>query len=247
MFKNVIAESSGITPKVPYHTFRTYDEAIETGNEVMEEMGCENMKEMRNLSAEELLKTKTSNGSMTVDGYAITEQPYLTYEKGENNEQALLNGYNADEAYVFMMFSNHSKADTYVEDLKEIAGDYSEELAKMYPAADDDIAKANIYELYGVAWFDYSHHTWSDYLAAQDKDVYLYYFNKENGGIGPWHSGEMAYAYGNLDMDSGNYDEVDKRCQIQWWLTGPTLPKQEILMLQIFQSGRDTMRTQTRF
>ena len=74
----------------------------------------------------------------------------------------------------FVFLSNHSKADTYVEDLKEIAGEYNEELAQMYPATDDDEAKVNIYELYGVAWFDYSHHTWSDYLAAQDKDALLF-------------------------------------------------------------------------
>ena len=210
LFKNVIAESSGITPKVPYHTFRTYDKAISTGKEVMEEMGCDNMAQMREVPAEKLLQTKTNNGSMTVDGYAITEQPYLTYEKGENNEQALLNGYNADEAYVFMMFNNKSTADTYVEDLKEMVGDYNEELAAMYPASDDDQAKANLYELYGVAWFDYSHHTWSDYMAAENRDVYLYYFNKDNGGLGVWHSGEVPYAYGNLDLSSGNYDDVDE-------------------------------------
>ena len=35
-------------------------------------------------------------------------------------------------------------------------------------------------------------------------------FAKENGGIGPWHSGEMIYAYGNVPASS-NYDDSDRK------------------------------------
>jgi para-nitrobenzyl esterase len=38
----------------------------------------------------------------------------------------------------------------------------------------------------------------------------LYYFAKENGRLGSWHSGEMAYMYGNIPEDSRLYDESDR-------------------------------------
>ena len=64
----------------------------------MEEFSAKSIDELRSIPAEKLVKTNADNSAMTVDGYAITEQPYLTYEKGNNNEQALLNGYNSHEA-----------------------------------------------------------------------------------------------------------------------------------------------------
>ena len=46
-------------------------------------------------------------------------------------------------------------------------------------------------------------------MASEKRPTYLYYFNKENGGIGTWHAGEMPYLYGNLSRNLGSYDEAD--------------------------------------
>ena len=35
---------------------------------------------------------------MTIDGYALPKSPYEVYLANENNEEALLNGYNIKEA-----------------------------------------------------------------------------------------------------------------------------------------------------
>ncbi len=79
LFRYAIAESSGITPKVPYHTFRPLSKALEAGEATKQEFGAADVTALRALSAEKLLSTRQSYSSMTVDGYAITEQPYLTY------------------------------------------------------------------------------------------------------------------------------------------------------------------------
>ncbi|MBQ2323172.1 MAG: carboxylesterase family protein, partial [Oscillospiraceae bacterium] len=91
LFRRAIAESSGITAKVPYHTFRPLAAALEMGRNIMAEFGAASMDDLRAVDAEKLVRTKYTNNAMTVDSYAITEQPYLTYEKGENHEEALLN------------------------------------------------------------------------------------------------------------------------------------------------------------
>ena len=225
LFRKAIGESSGVAVVRPYHTFRSYDVALETGANIMAEFGCSSMEEMRELSAEELLSTQFSNGSMTVDGYAITEQPYLTYEKGENNEEALLNGFNADEAYVFLMFSAKPTVDTYKGFIEQIVGDKADDVISLMPATTNEEAKKNYNEFMGLAWFGYSHYSWSNLLAEQNKPVYLYLFNKDNKSLGTWHAGELPYAYGNLDTELGIYDEADEKVSnlmVSYWINFAT-------------------------
>lgn len=209
LFKRAVAESSGITPKVPYHTFRTLKMALDVGADIKKEFGCNSIDELRKVPAEKLLKTKGRNNEMTVDGYAITKQPYLTYEEGDNNEEALLSGFNADEARAFIMFDKKATVETYEEFLEKFAGSFAHELALLRPVNSDKEADASFDELIGVAWFAYSHYTWSEYLKAQDKPCYLYFFTKENKALGPWHAGELPYLYGNIP-DGNNYTEADR-------------------------------------
>ncbi len=219
LFRYAIAESSGITAKKPYHTFRSYAEALDTGNRIMEEFGCRSIEDLRRIPAEKLVNTAFANNSMTVDGYAIVEQPCLTYEKGENNEQALLNGYNMHEADVFVATTKVTK-ENYEELLRKVLGEYAGEAAALFPPAErregysyfidaGGDAKGSFNEVYSCAWFDYSHYLWSSYLADQGRPVYLYFFNKDNGGLGSIHSGEIPYAYGNLPENSRLYSESD--------------------------------------
>ena len=40
--------------------------------------------------------------------------------------------------------------------------------------------------------------------------VYEYCFSKKNGRLGPWHSGEMMYFYGNIPATSSVFDDSDR-------------------------------------
>lgn len=219
LFRRAIAASSGITAKVPYHTFRSREDALNTGAEIMKKLGCSSPDELRKLPADELLKYHDLNNAMTVDGYAITEQPYLTYERGANNEEALLHGFNTHEADVFVATSKVT-ADDYVEKLRPILGEFAEEAAALFPPAEREKAytyvidaggnaKGSFNRLYSAAWFTYSHYCWSRLLSANNRPVYEYWFNKDNGSLGSIHSGELPYVYGNLPNDPKNYDESD--------------------------------------
>ncbi|MCR5100634.1 MAG: carboxylesterase family protein [Butyrivibrio sp.] len=221
LFRRAIAESSGITAKKPYHTFRDLTDALSMGKDIMFEFGVSDVTELRNLSAEELLNTSYSNSAMTVDGYAITEQPYLTYEKGNNHEEALLNGYNANEAEVFNYFVGKITPDNLSERLQTVLGDYTDEAIDLYKPKTNADAKAAFNSILSAAWFEYSHHTWSDYMADQEKPVYLYYFSKENSGLSNKHAGEMPYAYGNIDTSQLAFDESDKELSdimVTYWI-----------------------------
>jgi para-nitrobenzyl esterase len=232
LFRYAIAESSGITAKKPYHTFRTLSRALEMGENIMEEFGAENIADLRAVPAEKLVNTRYTNSAMTVDGYAITEQPYLTYGKGNNNEEALLNGYNGHEADVFS-FMQKVTAETYESSLQGVLGDYAAEGAALYPPEpmDPDYAlpiveqggdaKGSYDKILSAAWFNYSHYNWSRLLAAQNKPVYEYYFTKYNKGLAANHGGEMPYAYGNLDRHAWLYTEEDRalsETMQQYWV-----------------------------
>ena len=217
LFRYAIAESSGITPKVPYHTFRNFEEALAEGRKTLKDFGAGSVSDLRKISAEELLETSAGNSAMTIDGYAITEQPYLTYEKGNNNEQALLNGYNANEADVFNLFTEINDKE-YKEALEELFGKYAGEaleayppypLEKKLPVDSGGTAKGAYDHILGGTWFAYSHKKWSDYMAEQNKNVYFYYFSKENSSLRSYHAGELPYAYGNLWRNAKNYKEDD--------------------------------------
>ncbi len=221
LFRRAIAESSGITAKVPYHTFRTMSDALETGKQILAEFGCADAQALRAIPATKLVDTKYPNNSMTVDGWAITEQPYLTYEKGENHEEALLSGFNAHEADLFNLFTRVDAAD-YPRMLRKILGEGAETAAKLLPPEPVDPAyrvpiverggdaKGSMNKAYSAAWFTYSHDRWSRYVTAEGRDCWEYYFSKSNGALGANHAGELPYVFGNLDRNARAYDEADR-------------------------------------
>ncbi|MBR2596113.1 MAG: carboxylesterase family protein, partial [Solobacterium sp.] len=49
-------------------------------------------------------------------------------------------------------------------------------------------------------------------LAAENNiPVYEYYFDRDNGRLGSWHSGEEVYCYDNIPAGSRLYDETDRQ------------------------------------
>lgn len=231
LFRYAIAESSGITARVPYHTFRNYEDALEMGENIMEEYGAASVAELREVPAEKLVQTSFTNDSMTVDGYAIEKQPFLTYEEGENNEQALLSGFNAHEADVFLLNYQTTK-DNYVDTLENVFEEYAGEVAELIPAAPRDPlymvpldkggdAKGSLNEAVSAAWFTYSHYNWSRYMAAQNKPVYEYMFTKFNNALSNFHAGELPYVYGNLWRHGWVYTQEDmdlSEIMQQYWV-----------------------------
>ena len=106
LFRRAIGESSSLVVQVPSHTFRSMDAATKMGHDIMAEFKAKNLADLRKIPAKKLIKTRYANNSMTVDGYALTEYPWETYAKGQNHEEALMNGFNAREGFGFTFFTN---------------------------------------------------------------------------------------------------------------------------------------------
>ena len=178
------------------------EKALETGQNIMKEQKCSSIEELRKVKASKLVKTKYENPSMTLDGYALTKDPYDVYLAGENNEESLLNGYNVKEADAFVVptyLFNPTNKSNVLSRLKET---FNDEIGqRMYDLYKEEINKdafTAFNEIISVYWFIQPHHSWSNMAYNNDVKVYRYQFTKENGYYGTYHSGEMVYAYGNV-------------------------------------------------
>ncbi len=209
LFRRAIGESSTVTAPEPAHSFRLLPEALSSGEKILERFGVSSVAELRQLPAETLVAAADTQHHMTIDGYVLTQTPCEAYRKGEHNEEAILHGYNSLEGTPFILFSNASLKD-YSEKLQRLFGDYADEVEAIYPASSDQEAKDQFVQAYSAFFFTYGHSCWSRQAAANGEAVYEYYFSKDNGRLGAWHSGEEVYCYGNIPARSRLYTEEDR-------------------------------------
>ena len=219
LFRRAIGESSSLVTKTPPHTFRELDEALEMGEDIMKEFNCSSIDDLRKISASDLVKTKYTNSSMTLDGYALIKTPYDVYLAHENNEEALLNGYNVKESDAFVV-PTFLLSPTNKKNIKERLVEYFDEEAanaiyELYKDEIEEDAFTAFNEIISVYWFIGPHHSWSNMALNSGTYVYRYQFTKENGYYGTYHSGEMIYIYGNVDKKSCDfaYTEDDYKLQ----------------------------------
>ena len=210
LFRRAIAESSSLVVPTPPHTFRTYKAALEMGQKVMEEYKVSNIEELRQIPAKKLLKTKNIHNSMTVDGYALPETPWKIYQKGQNHEEALLNGFNMDEGMAFIILRSITKKN-YIELIKTSPNVIDlEGILSLKEVKTNKDAHRLYTDLFSAVCFNYPHQSWTRTLVAQGRPVYEYCFTKTNPGVSTMHSGEMVYAYGNLDYNGKKiYTQAD--------------------------------------
>ena len=210
LFRRAVAESSTVTSPKPTHSFRTMEEALETGAETKKRLGVKNMEELRFLPAERIVGELEVHHHMTVDGYALTETPYESYKKGIHNEEAMLHGYNKEESAPFILFEQ-ANLGNYEAKVRAYFGDpYSDEILTLMPAETNEEAQRNWADIYSVVFFNYGHYCLERQQLDNGVPTYVYYFTKSNGRLGSWHSGEEVYLYGNIPADSGLYDEKDR-------------------------------------
>jgi para-nitrobenzyl esterase len=220
LFRRAIGESSSLTVPVPAHTFRSRENALEVSQKIMKEYGASSIEEMRAIPAEKLLKTKHLNNAFTVDPYSMPEYPWNIYQKGENNEEALLNGFNLREGDLFILATRVTKNNLYklVDDSPYVTD--PEAVCKLRPVAKRSDARKLYADLFSAICFTYPHYSWTKTLAGQGKNVYEYVFTKDNKGLSTYHSGELVYAYGNLGSNS-IYDESDhelSETMMSYWI-----------------------------
>ena len=251
-----IGESSSVVVKNPPHTFRNISTALKMGNDIMKEFNCKNIEELRKIPAEKLVNTKYTNSSMTVDGYALKDYPYNVYKNHQNNESALLNGYNVLEADAFVipeyLFSPTNGANILNRLKDKFGQEFGQLVYDFYKPKIDKAAFTTFNEIFSVYWFMYPHYTWMNMAKNNGVNVYTYQFTKENGYHSTYHAGEMVYAYGNVKNSYRTYayNESDYKLSeimLSYWSNfaktgdpnGENLPNWDLYNGDILELGKE--------
>lgn len=208
LFRRAVLESSTVASVKPPHSFRLYDEAIQSGKEMKTRCNAKTLQDLRALDAKAIVQEAYTQHYMTVDGYALTETPYESYRSGKHNEEALLHGYNSEESAPFIIFGG-ANLKNYEQKVRDFFNEYADDVLAIYAPKTDDEAASMWARIYGAVFFDYPHYCLS--RLAKDNGIpnYEYYFSKQNGRLSAWHSGELVYFYGNLAKSGKLFTDAD--------------------------------------
>ena len=171
LFRRVVLESSTVAPVDPPHSFRSYRDAIDSGNRLKNEYGVADVEEFRKLDAKQIVSAAASQHHMTVDGYVLEENPYQSYMKGLHNEEAILHGYNAEEGGPFLLFTRTDRK-SYEERIRSYFREYADQVLELYPADTDEEAKNSWAQIYSAIYFTYPHYCLNRLAVRNDIPVY---------------------------------------------------------------------------
>jgi len=168
--------------------------------------------ELRAIPAQQLMTTvaKAPPGtrfSPDVDGYFLPESVPAIFAAKKQNDVPLLAGWNHDEGGILEKTTVASfKADAE----KQFGGD-APELLKLFPANTDPEAVRSASALAGARFIAFSIWKWLEAAATEGtQPVYRYRFDlvappdpNHPRGIAAYHSSEIPYVFGTLDLLKG--------------------------------------------
>jgi len=166
--------------------------------------------QLRALPAQQLLAAKTQ-GEMRfraiVDGYFAPEPIAAIFAEKKQNDVPLLAGWNRDEDGI----AEKTTVASFRADVEKQFGTQSALVLQLYPAATDAEAVRSAADLAGDRFIVFSTWKWLEASVADGtQPVYRYRFDlvtpadpNHPGGIEAYHSSEIPYVFGTLDLLKG--------------------------------------------
>lgn len=213
LFQRAIGESGGALYGSGGPSFKALDQTEQRDTDwAKTTLGASTLPELRAMTAQQLLEAETKKNAAgqelrmggDIDGYFLPEPVTAIYAAGRQNDVPLLAGWNRDEGGVDPKMT---VAGFQAEVAKQFP-DHTGSIAALYPASTDAEAVRAAADLAGDRFIAYS--TWK-WIEAQTKTgkqpVYRYRFDvvvpadpNHPGGLAAYHSGEIPYVFGNLDL-----------------------------------------------
>ena len=178
--QGLFAQAMGSSGSVMgFNKVLTLKEAEQKGVELAKQIGKKNIKDLRALPAEELMKLAAVKAVPTynIDGYFLTEQPTETYAKGKQTKVPLLIGGNNQEMSPWALLAGKQPT---VENLKAGAkamfGDNVDEAFRLYGInSDKDVLEQPGINLASDLFLDYSTWKWGNmHKLTSGQPVYRY-------------------------------------------------------------------------
>ncbi len=212
LFKKAIAESGASVVGGPFGGSATLQQAEQDGVKTAASLQAISLAALRNMPAATLLKAVQSTRGPIVDGYVLPQQIKDIFIAGKQNNITLLTGWNEDEGLIFGPIKN---AADFTKEVNEKYKTDAPIFLKYYPATNDSIAAVSQLKLSRDMIFGVQNYTWANMESAQGAKVYVYRFARkvpatgEYVKYGAFHTGEVPYAYGNLQFVNRPWLPVD--------------------------------------
>jgi para-nitrobenzyl esterase len=214
--------------------------AENSGQQMMQHMNVASLKDLRAMSAEELLKKAQGSWRPIVDGYVLPDAVFAIFRSHKENVAGLLTGWTADEI--------DQQVESARDFQKEVATRFkmfdSATFAQYYPAETDSEAAVSEKRFARDLVIGVQNFTWANMVSAQGSRVYVYRFTRkvpatgEYKKYGAFHTGDVPYAYDNLQFVNRPWEPVDHQLATvmsDYWVNfvktgnpnGPGLPQWE--------------------
>ena len=188
---------------------------------------------MRAASAEDVLAgsggSGWSDGAKTVvEGWYLPDQPSAIYARGEHNRVPMMVGFMGDESRALFAPGPPLERPELERQLEEQFGEAATGLLAAYAAEAETAPGAVPGLIFSDTIFGWGSRTWVRHAAAVGGDAYLYYIphappvfrlylpdRPDLGGeggprrMGAYHSGDLAYVFGNTDLVGIDWEDRD--------------------------------------
>lgn len=193
----------------------TLSQGEQIGVELLEKLSCRNLRELRSLPVEQVLKASCPEPGDPlqyqpfVDGYVLREDPYEAISAGRIGQVPLIIGGNADEG-LFAPFGGKEYVD-FLASVRAIFGENTEDFLKLYKVTEENFQRACL-----DAQRDYGFLNIQRVLSRLSKvhpcPVYQYYFVEpivlgDGTFVGATHSAELFYVFHTLSVMGGSTPE----------------------------------------
>ncbi len=188
---------------------------------------------LRAASAEDVLAAAGSSGwsgdfMTVVDGWYLPDQPAAIYAHGEHNRVPMMVGSMGDESSALFAPGPPLEPEELGLHLKEQYGEAAPDLLAAYAAEAEQAPGAVPTLIRSDTIFGWGSRTWVRHASAAGGDAYLYFISHAppvfrlylpdrpdlggEGGprhFGAYHSGDLAYVFGNVDLVGINWEDWD--------------------------------------
>ncbi|MEO6894169.1 MAG: carboxylesterase family protein [Ginsengibacter sp.] len=204
LFKHAIAESGAELIDEVGRKATTLKEAEQEGVKYAQSINARSLEALRKIPAGELLKKYWPLNHPKVDGYLLPKSIPEIFAAGEENKVDLLTGWNEDDGLAFGKMDN---AEEFKKHAEEKYGADAQMFLSFYPANTDEEAISSQQKLSRDMMFGIQNYAWANKQSNfENSKVYLYRFARKLPATGDYikygafHTGEVAYAYGNLNF-----------------------------------------------
>ena len=188
-------------------------EAEANGVKTAQSLGANSIAELRAKPAADLVGKGHQNHPI-VDGYVLPQNIARIFAESKQNDVPLLTGWNEDDAFVGKL----KNATDYKAEISKQYGARSNTFLKLYPAGTDAEAATSQIRINRDELFGTQNYTWANAQSEKGKaKVYVYRFTRRLPATADFvkyrafHSGEVAYAYDNLQFLNRPWQPVDQQ------------------------------------